>query len=638
MANLSSDAKVVLKVDLGENGTRRIPLSKLWNESSVSYQRLVDFVLEICKCGDDATVVAVTYVDEDGDDITVSTDEELTEAFRQFVNKDPPVLRATAIVENKKEVKQSPSKTESENKIEESVLKLQKDITEIRNQAKTKEEKFAMAHVTNVMDSILAVVSQNLDALGKTMEQATGKNRQASANLPGKKQQSFAGKKKTAQPLRKSRAPMADKEKSSSEQTKKDVPFIHGRHTCDGCLVTPIIGIRYHATNIPDYDLCSKCLPQYKGKDIDFAPVELDRDRHLQQRWKRRKECRERSQRLATSRQERIARHRQSRMCGMAAPNMCAVERKDAELKEAIRRSLEESTPKEAAGKEVEITSKDAPEEKDEANQAEVTVPPSSESVEVIAPSVDEEEVVSKTPGNIEELEENKSEEANQELEEESTSKITGVDNIKLDAASDTKEEEIKSECETSNSRDFSFMDGAEDEVALALGAALDKCADAIDDLTDVSGNSLSKQSENAGDQILPGTEDDTASGSSDAASVKSEDDWQCVESGTDSDIAKAAYLLGSALFQSDIASPSGELEDSTISGISSVPTLSSEISSVLLTRWENELRQLHELGFLDDHVNVNALEHLEAANIGCSSTDDITVNAAVEHILQNKN
>jgi hypothetical protein len=52
-------------------------------------------------------------------------------------------------------------------------------------------------------------------------------------------------------------------------------PFIHGRHTCDACLTTPIVGKRFHATNLPDYDLCGKCKLNYKGDEIQFEAVEM---------------------------------------------------------------------------------------------------------------------------------------------------------------------------------------------------------------------------------------------------------------------------------------------------------------------------------------------------------------------------
>jgi hypothetical protein len=120
--------------------------------------------------------------------------------------------------------------------------------------------------------------------------------------------------------------------------------------------------------------------------------------------------------------------------------------------------------------------------------------------------------------------------------------------------------------------------------------------------------------------------------------------DWQVVDDAaqsTDYMVAQAAQLIGSTLFQSDMTSdhPKHYSGDSVTSGLTSVPSLKSksEISAVLLARWENELRQLHEFGFLDDHANVDALGHLEAANIGVESDDPITINAVVDYLLKQK-
>jgi hypothetical protein len=52
-------------------------------------------------------------------------------------------------------------------------------------------------------------------------------------------------------------------------------PFIHGRHTCDQCLTTPVVGKRFHALNLPDYDLCESCYGNYKGTEIVFEDVRL---------------------------------------------------------------------------------------------------------------------------------------------------------------------------------------------------------------------------------------------------------------------------------------------------------------------------------------------------------------------------
>jgi hypothetical protein len=42
--------------------------------------------------------------------------------------------------------------------------------------------------------------------------------------------------------------PTVDPPTDETEEASR--PFIHGRHTCDSCLSTPIIGTRYHSTNV----------------------------------------------------------------------------------------------------------------------------------------------------------------------------------------------------------------------------------------------------------------------------------------------------------------------------------------------------------------------------------------------------
>jgi len=48
--------------------------------------------------------------------------------------------------------------------------------------------------------------------------------------------------------------------------------FIHARHGCNGCFKAPIIGTRYHATKIPEFDLCGSCFDKYEGDDIGLLP------------------------------------------------------------------------------------------------------------------------------------------------------------------------------------------------------------------------------------------------------------------------------------------------------------------------------------------------------------------------------
>lgn len=49
--------------------------------------------------------------------------------------------------------------------------------------------------------------------------------------------------------------------------------FVHARHTCDGCGKSPIVGTRHQATKIPDFDLCTACFEKYEGEDLDFEPA-----------------------------------------------------------------------------------------------------------------------------------------------------------------------------------------------------------------------------------------------------------------------------------------------------------------------------------------------------------------------------
>lgn len=57
-------------------------------------------------------------------------------------------------------------------------------------------------------------------------------------------------------------------------------------------------------------------------------------------------------------------------------------------------------------------------------------------------------------------------------------------------------------------------------------------------------------------------------------------------------------------------------------------------LSPVLLAKYDTELFQLHELGFLDDRKNIEVMERLEASHLGSDSTEKVTVQNVVEHLL----
>eukprot|EP00957_Ditylum_brightwellii_P122506 9342062-Ditylum_brightwellii.AAC.1 len=58
-----------------------IALSQLWENEKVSYNHLRNSVKEYCSGDEEGYNVIITYSNEDGDKITISTDEELADAF-----------------------------------------------------------------------------------------------------------------------------------------------------------------------------------------------------------------------------------------------------------------------------------------------------------------------------------------------------------------------------------------------------------------------------------------------------------------------------------------------------------------------------------------------------------------------------
>merc|ERR1711976_1038446 len=340
-----------------------------------------------------------------------------------------------------------------------------------------------------------------------------------------------------------------------------DKHFIHGRHTCDGCYVSPILGIRYHATNLPDYDLCQGCFQKYKGDEIIFQPEELDRDKHLQRRWQMRKfrsereaEYQKRSQGHLNTTQA-VQPHQLVRE---VASNFC-----DSALKEAIKRSLEMQQKKPTESNATEVCGKADICSTSESNMT----PEKKESVIV----------------------EDASEESSHQ-ENTATSK---------DAPSTLAELLIPvAPTHTPVS--------VNEPVAVPVEEAV---------------------SSHSGQSILDGEEE---------IELKSDgsNEWEVVNNNGNVDdqvVAQAAQMLGSALFQSDMSNHVHVNEEESItSGLTSVPSIKTkskpEISSVLLSRYDNELKQLHSFVFLDYHKNIDALERLEASYIGVYSDEKVSL------------
>lgn len=213
---------------------------------------------EVDDAGLDAFIAKAkaTYIDEDGDVITMTSNKELEDAFLQVIKKFPPVHKPFVIT-----------------------------------------------------------VTVPKDKPGKVCVVADGK----ASGMPKRIQlRKVEPKKAFSVSVGKPMAGCNSKTtlRVTTQKFEKDF-FIHARHTCDGCSKSPIIGTRYKATKIPDFDLCVNCFEKYEGEDLDFKPeiqgecpslgvlpqccalIDLtkcfhfcqpviDRDRRMQQRWLRR--------------------------------------------------------------------------------------------------------------------------------------------------------------------------------------------------------------------------------------------------------------------------------------------------------------------------------------------------------------
>lgn len=245
----------------------------------------------------------------------------------------------------------------------------------------------------------------------------------------------------------------------------------------------------------------------------------------------------------------------------------------------------------------------------------------------------------------------------------------SGVSNIKTDRSQAGLVEDS-----------FTSAAAGNGDVADMLGETLDKCAKAIDamvlelDRTPSSDDSQASgvssyvgvednktDAENAeketsvaeeteGATILEPNGDGNPTENEEVAERTAEGDWQVVteenQISDDEQLARAAQMIGSALFNSDMKSSeemtSGAAESDAISFASSVPTdvrsvtSGSQVTPAQLERWQDQLNQLHKIGIYDDARCVEIIERLSAANIGCDNDDEVGLNQIVHELYEN--
>jgi hypothetical protein len=300
----------------------------------------------------------------------------------------------------------------------------------------------------------------------------------------------------------------------------------------------------------------------------------------------------------------------------------------DAALKEAIRRSLQDVAQAEEQS--------DPPSTEVASKQPEPSAPVAIASSDNMKPEPSiviepqEEEIKPEAVIVVHELEKSEFPPTEDEIK-----------NGQQSASGDIKEAEETESAEENNDSSFSSEAVGHGDVAETLGKTLDECAHAIDAIV----TELDRKEE----AFNAGKEDDGSLSSGEKvddgddlkqAAADTEDDWQVVD---DEMIARAAQMIGSALFQNDLSRSEDHGSASTLTNSeqfsipSSVPTVDVEggLSPTQLDRWALQLNQLHELGFFDDKKSVEIIEYFTAANIGVDENEEVSVNQVVNALLK---
>eukprot|EP00560_Eucampia_antarctica_P007545 CAMPEP_0197827940 /NCGR_PEP_ID=MMETSP1437-20131217/4607_1 /TAXON_ID=49252 ORGANISM="Eucampia antarctica, Strain CCMP1452" /NCGR_SAMPLE_ID=MMETSP1437 /ASSEMBLY_ACC=CAM_ASM_001096 /LENGTH=780 /DNA_ID=CAMNT_0043428973 /DNA_START=233 /DNA_END=2575 /DNA_ORIENTATION=+ len=775
MSELSSDTNIILKLDLGDKGgVRRIRLNRLWQEDEVSYERLQQLACSFYANDNENNGgnMVMKYEDEDGDTITISSNEELSDAFLQFKNKVPPVLRATATFINNTTNNSTNANTNTNtntntNNIAEqpsAILKVMDTFNEalanaIDNFQKRIPKDAPPKDAIDMSTPSVPIVERTLqeEEVCQEEQEAERMAEEVIANLKASTP--------TIKVVQEEKKKIEDEKLQEKKPTviasipsHYDVNFIHGRHTCDGCLVTPIFGIRYHAKNLPDYDLCQLCVKKTRDKhNITFKPIQHDRDVHLQYRWKRRQQrlarqsghCRSYHQqtkantneddtdfneairqsllpskeehttvqmddakssmppKIVTNKESDIATTVKSDISIINEPEIATSVKseisttKEPEIATSVESDTSDSVKSEISDKDLYIAFKliSKIEEKGKQEIAASLEPVLVEKEELKIAASFEPVIVEKEELNFfanldpmivdhEKLEIAASLEPEilmsdsvdmEELKIAHTSIQSEIVNgQELNLGPDTKswyEGNVRNEEEYNRTNETSFASDAEGkgDVAVAIGKTLDKCAEEIDaivsEITKADMMSITSFDESLSKEVVnPRILDSVPSQSQDDIDVTSEagrtildsvpdkeendfpnrteEDWQVLDDSQqiqDEMIARAAQLLGSALFSSDLIQSTEELtgnpsEDTFLTAgdsvVSTVPSNISSISSDVLHRWDKEFFKLHELGFLDDHRNLDTLERLEEANINAGSTEPVTISQVVNELV----
>mmetsp|Transcript_63154 Transcript_63154/g.186635 ORF Transcript_63154/g.186635 Transcript_63154/m.186635 type:complete len:601 (+) Transcript_63154:750-2552(+) len=591
--------------------------------------------------------VTSTYIDEDGDVITISTDDELEDAL---------AMVATEAGEGKKQVLKIDA-TAKEVVLEEeekpkATTDSAKDAAKETSARTTSERKLACGSVGNLQWDLLAVGEGDLDAESKDVAERLVKDIVGSIALESEIAPAV-DKEEYASGEKKKEAKKEDEVLAEDIPKAENVEFIHARHTCDGCGISPIVGTRYHATDRTDYDVCQGCFSDPSVDAFDrkhFVTQELDRDRVMQPRWSRRFSrggrirC-GRNRRCHGSLHERRRQVRMGRHCPVppaqqrfAETTQKAVEQKnddtDKELQEAVLRSIQKANAVGVAEveAEAEADNKEYKKETKDEDESERAAPPEEDAAASWRNVAGSFSSAAAGSGDFSEV----------------LGAVASVVASEIEKHADTAADATHSAgMAAAGSARSASTDSVSNGIAAAIDAALkasrvaSTVASEVKSVIDkelkkqqpemefpASAATPSEESENNVVEDIPGVEGDV--------DVTLDSDKEAKnDTKNEEELIKEDNMDGDELVEDNESEweDVGSEENKAIGeGSSSSPAA---IAPPVLARWADQLKVLRQLGFTDDHMSVDALETLHAANMGVDSTDEVTVGDAVNYLLK---
>lgn len=268
---------------------RRIPVERIvdLNEEkesylapSLSFAKLIKYVKEYARIletdgtpNNDTASIKLFYLDEEDEEIVISTNLELFEAIMSL-HRSPKSKENSWTLETEEPETSKDYSKQLDNKY---VLRMRATVEhKLQNKTATpaftsfppmfdKMSQIPMHHESStklptgvvVIDTIFSIVANFLDTFHQSQN---GRNKVYSTT------KDFA------------KIPPPEFTTVGKDHSSFNTDFVHGRHSCDNCRIKPIIGYRYHSTTKPNYDLCHQCFSEKCDKgmsDEDLTSFQL---------------------------------------------------------------------------------------------------------------------------------------------------------------------------------------------------------------------------------------------------------------------------------------------------------------------------------------------------------------------------